>query len=113
MEVTTMILKIKCYVKQVKTSKSSFYSRYTFVNVLNTSKNEREDVLFSVKFTKDVPEDVIPKVSSVLICDAINVSINHSKDQVWITGVKDVIPMERPVTDLSQYFEVVDDSKEE
>lgn len=108
-----MKIKIKCYVKQVKTPKSSFYSRFTFINVLNTSKNEREDVLFSVKFTKDVSEDVTPKVSSVLICDAMNVSINHDKEQVWITGVKDVIPMERPVTDLSQYFEVVDETKEQ
>lgn len=105
-----MKIKIKCYVKQVQTPKSSFYSRFTFINVLNTSKNEREDVLFSVKFTKDVPEDVIPKVSSVLICDVLNVSINHDKEQVWITGIEDVIPMERPVTDLSQYFEVVDES---
>lgn len=108
-----MKVKIKCYVKQVRTPSSSWYRRYTFIPVVNSDKNAKEDVLFSVKFTKDVPSDVIPNVSSILICDDKNVTINHDKKQVWITGIKDVSPMERPVTDLSQYFEVVDDSKEE
>lgn len=108
-----MKIKIKCYVKQVKTPKVSWYTRYTFIPVLNPDKNTKVDTLFSVKFTKDVPADIIPNVSSTLICEDKNVSISFEKDQVWISGVEDVTPMERPVTDLSQYFEVIDESEKE
>lgn len=108
-----MKIKIKCYVKQVKTSKTAWYTRFTFISVLNPDKNVKEDVLFSVKFTKDVPEDVIPIVSSTLICEDKNVSISFGKEQVWVSGIEDVSPLERPVTDLSQYFEVIDESEKE
>ena len=104
-----MKVKIKCYVKEVKTAKSTFITRYTFIPVLNHEKNEKEDELYSVKFTKDVSQGYIPEVSSNIICDDTHVNVNHEKRQVWITGVESVIPMERPVTDLSQYFEVVDE----
>lgn len=108
-----MKIKIKCYAQKVKTSKATFITRYSFISVFNPVKNEKEDELYSVKFTKDVPQDYIPNVSSYIICDASRVNVNHEKRQVWITGVESVSPMERPVTDLSQYFEVVDDSKKE
>ena len=108
-----MKIKIKCYVKLISSPKSSWYTRYTFIPVLNPDKNVKEDVLFSVKFTKDVPADIIPNVSSVLICEDKNVSISFDKEQVWISGVEDVTPMERPVTDLSQYFEVIDEAEKE
>lgn len=107
-----MKIKIKCYAQEVKTAKSKFISRFTFISVFNFVKNVKEDELYSVKFTKDVPLDYIPNVSSYIICDASRANVNHEKRQVWITGVESVIPMERPVTDLSQYFEVVDESKE-
>lgn len=108
-----MKIKIKCYAKLVYNPRGSWYTRYTFIPVLNRDKNVKEDVLFSVKFTKDVPSDIIPNVSSTLICEGKNVSISFDKEEVWITGIEDVIPMERPVTDLSQYFEVVDEPEKE
>ena len=108
-----MKIKIKCYVKLISSPRGSWYTRYTFIPVLNPDKNTKEDVLFSVKFTKDVPEDVIPFVSSTLICEDKNVSISFEKEQVWVSGIEDVTPMERPVTDLSQYFEVIDESEKE
>lgn len=106
-----MKLKIKCYVKPVKTPKTAFYSRFTFIPFFDSDTNVKDDRLFSVKFTKDVPEHVIPNVSSVLICEDKNVSISFDKEQVWISRIEDVTAMERPVTDLSQYFEVIDESK--
>lgn len=108
-----MKVKIKCYVKEVKTVKSTFITRYTFIPVGKPDKNGIEDVLFSVKFTKDVPDDIIPSVSSILICDDKNVTVNFSKKQIWVTRIEVVSPMERPVTDLSQYFEVVDEAGEQ
>lgn len=108
-----MKIKIKCYVKLNYNPRGSWYTRYTFIPVFNPDKNAKEDVLFSVKFTKDVPADIIPNVSSTLICEDKNVSISFEKDQVWISGVEDVVPMERPVTDLSQYFEVIDEPEKE
>lgn len=106
-----MKIKIKCYVKEVKTSKSTFITRYTFIPSFNTEENKKEDELYSVKFTKDVSNDYIPEVSSNVICDASRVNINHEKRQVWITAVESVSPMERRVEDLSQYFETVDESE--
>lgn len=107
-----MKIKIKCYVKEVKTPKSTFLTRYTFIPSFNPAKNEKEDDLYSVKFTKDVPSDCIPDHSAYLICDEQHVNMNTIKRQVWITKIVSVIPMERPVTDLSQYFEVIDEAKE-
>lgn len=104
-----MKIKIKCYVKEVKTSKSTFITRFTFIPSFDSENNKKEDVLCSVKFTKDVPDDMIPEVSSTLICEDKNVSLNHNLNQVWITKILDVSPMERPVEDLSQYFETVDE----
>lgn len=108
-----MKIKIKCYAKLIHNPRGTWYTRYTFIPVLSPDKDVKEDVLFSVKFTKDVPADIIPNVSSTLICEDKNVSINFDKEQVWISGVEDVVPMERPVTDLSQYFEVIDDPVKE
>ena len=107
-----MKIKIKCYVKQVKTPKTAWYTRFTFIPCFNPDKNTNEDRLFSVKFTKDVPADIIPNVSSTLICEDKNVSISFDKEQVWVSGIEDVSPMERPVTDLSQYFEVIDEPED-
>lgn len=104
-----MKIKIKCYVKELKTLKSTFITRYTFITPFNSEENKKEDELYSVKFTKDVANDYIPEVSSNIICDASYVNINHEKRQVWITAVEFVTPMERPVEDLSQYFETVDE----
>lgn len=108
-----MKVKIKCYVKEVKTVKSTFITRYTFIPVVNPDQNGNEDVLFSIKFTKDVPIDIIPSVSSTLICDDKNVTMVLNRNRIWITGIEKVVPMERPVTDLSQYFEVVDETEEQ
>lgn len=108
-----MKIKIKCYVKLISSPRGSWYTRYTFISVLNPDKNTKKDTLFSVKFTKDVPADIIPNVSSTLICEDKNVSISFEKEQVWISGVEDISPMERPVTDLSQYFEVIDEAEKE
>lgn len=105
-----MKIKIKCYVKEVKTAKSVFITRYTFISVVKPDQTGNEDVLFSIKFTKDVPIDVVPNVSAILICDDKNVTLNLNKKQIWITGIEELIPMERPVTDLSQYFEVIDET---
>lgn len=107
-----MKIKIKCYVKEVKTPKTTFLTRYTFIPSFNPAKNKKEDELYSVKFTKDVPRGSIPDYSANLICDEQHVNMNTIKKQVWITNVDAMFPMERPVTDLSQYFEVIDESKE-
>ena len=48
-----MKIKIKCYVKEVKTSKSTFITRFTFIPSFDSENNKKEDVLCSVKFTKD------------------------------------------------------------
>lgn len=108
-----MKIKIKCYVKQVKTPKSSFYARYTFISSNESSEHEKKDTLYSVKFTKDVliPDDTLAR-SSIIICDDRHVNMNHNKKEVWITGVISVSPMERPVDDLRQYFEVVDEPED-
>lgn len=109
-----MKIKIKCYVKKVTTPKSTFYARYTFIpSNESTAEHEKKDTLYSVKFTKDVPipDDTLTR-SIIIICDDRHVNMNHNKKEVWITGVISVSPMERPVTDLSQYFEVIDDPKE-
>lgn len=107
-----MKIKVKCYVKKIETGKSSFFARYTFIPYINSETDEKEDELYSVKFTKDVPTDSVPIFSSNIICDATHVNVNHNLRQVWITTVESVTPMERPVEDLRQYFEVIDEPKE-
>lgn len=65
---------------------------------------------YDLKFTKDVPEGLLPKSHSYIYVKAENLNIDKSKKYpvVWVKAVEFIKVIERPVEDLEQYFESVD-----
>ena len=65
---------------------------------------------YDLKFTKDVPEGLLPKSHSFIYVQPKNLNIDKSKKYlvVWVKGVEYIEAIERPVEDLEQYFEFTD-----
>lgn len=64
---------------------------------------------FAIRFTKDVPQDKIPKSrSKVYVKDDMVFTDRRNKvPKVWIRAVERIEPVELPYDDPTQYFETV------
>lgn len=62
-----------------------------------------------VRFTRDVTE--FPVAYSELICESENVNFDRRNKYpiCWIKGVVSIKQLERPVEDMTQYFEEVNE----
>ena len=62
-----------------------------------------------VRFTRDVTE--LPVAYSELICESENVNFDRRNKYpiCWIKGVVSIKQLERPVEDMTQYFEEVNE----
>ena len=59
------------------------------------------------RFTQDVPKSKMPSAYSKIIVSPamMNIDKRGKYPKLWIKGVESVEPLERPIDDLSQYFE--------
>ena len=59
------------------------------------------------RFTQDVPKSKMPSAYSKIVVshDMMNIDKRGKYPKLWIKGVESVKPLERPIDDLSQYFE--------
>ena len=59
------------------------------------------------RFTQDVPKSKMPSAYSKIIVPPtmMNIDKRGKYPKLWIKGVESVEPLERPIDDLSQYFE--------
>ena len=59
------------------------------------------------RFTQDVPKSKMPSAYSKIIVSPtmMNIDKRGKYPKLWIKGVESVTPLERPIEDLSQYFE--------
>ena len=59
------------------------------------------------RFTQDVPKSKMPSAYSKIIVSPsmMNIDKRGKYPKLWIKGVESVEPLERPMEDLSQYFE--------
>ena len=59
------------------------------------------------RFTKNVPKSKMPTAYSKIVVsqDMMNIDKRGKYPKLWIKGVESVEPLERPIDDLSQYFE--------
>ena len=59
------------------------------------------------RFTQDVPKSKLPTAYSKIIVsqDMMNIDKRGKYPKLWIKEVIIVEPLERPIDDLSQYFE--------
>ena len=59
------------------------------------------------RFTKNVPKSKMPTAYSKIVVsqDMMNIDKRGKYPKLWIKGVESVKPLERPIDDLSQYFE--------
>ena len=59
------------------------------------------------RFTQDVPKSKMPSAYSKIIVSPtmLNIDKRGKYPKLWIKGVESVEPLERPMEDLSQYFE--------
>ena len=59
------------------------------------------------RFTQDVPKSKMPSAYSKIVVshDMMNIDKRGKYPKLWIKGVESVKPLERPIEDLSQYFE--------
>ncbi|MBO7693997.1 MAG: hypothetical protein J6T10_15365 [Methanobrevibacter sp.] len=60
-----------------------------------------------LRFTKDVPDDKKPKAYSNIYVKAENISLDTRGKyvKVWVKAVERVKALQRPLEDLSQYFD--------
>ena len=59
------------------------------------------------RFTQDVPKSKMPSAYSKIIVsnDMMDIDKRGKYPKLWIRGIESVTPLERPIEDLSQYFE--------
>ena len=59
------------------------------------------------RFTQDVPKSKMPSAYSKIIVSPtmMNIDKRGKYPKLWIKGGESVEPLERPMEDLSQYFE--------
>lgn len=59
------------------------------------------------RFTQDVPKSKMPTAYSKIVVsqDMMNIDKRGKYPKLWIRGIESVKPLERPIEDLSQYFE--------
>ena len=59
------------------------------------------------RFTQDVPKSKMPVTYSKIFVsqDMMNIDNRGKYPKLWIKGVESIKPLERPIVDLSQYFE--------
>ena len=59
------------------------------------------------RFTQDVPKSKMPSAYSKIIVSPtmMNIDKRGKYPKLWIKGVESVKPLERPIDDLSQYFD--------
>ena len=59
------------------------------------------------RFTQDVPKSKMPSAYSKIIVSPtmMNIDKRGKYPKLWIKGVESIEPLERPMEDLSQYFE--------
>lgn len=59
------------------------------------------------RFTQDVPKSKMPSAYSKIIVSPsmMNIDKRGKYPKLWIKGIESVKPLERPIEDLSQYFE--------
>ena len=100
---------------QAETKKS-----YTLEISVRKKKNETNGNIFTTyavkmkdgkwietRFTQDVPKSKMPSAYSEIVVspDMMNIDKRGKYPKLWIKGVESVKPLERPIEDLSQYFE--------
>ena len=77
-------------------------------NMLTTYAVKMKDGKWiETRFTQDVPKSKMPSAYSKIVVfpDMMNIDKRGKYPKLWIKGVESVEPLERPMDDLSQYFE--------
>ena len=93
---------------------------YELVIIVRKKKNKTNGNMFTTyavkmkdgkwietRFTQDVPKSKMPSAYSKIIVSPtmMNIDKRGKYPKLWIKGVESVEPLERPMDDLSQYFE--------
>ena len=93
---------------------------YTLEIIVRKKKNKTNGNMFTTyavkmkdgkwietRFTQDVPKSKMPSAYSKIVVfpDMMNIDKRGKYPKLWIKGVESVEPLERPMDDLSQYFE--------
>ena len=93
---------------------------YTLEIIVRKKKNKTNGNIFTTyavkmkdgkwietRFTQDVPKSKMPSAYSEIVVspDMMNIDKRGKYPKLWIKGVESVKPLERPIDDLSQYFE--------
>lgn len=77
-------------------------------NIFTTySVKMKDGKWIETRFTQDVPKSKMPLAYSKIVVshDMMNIDKRGKYPKLWIKGVESVEPLERPIEDLSQYFE--------
>ena len=101
--------------KEAKTLVLDVYVKNMVNNVTGNkfksySTKGKNDEFFAVRFTKDVPQDKIPKSRSKLYVkeDMLFTDRRNKIPKVWIRAVERIEAVELPYDEPSQYFDTVD-----
>lgn len=105
-----------------KKQQSRLMKLEVYVNTRKNHATNRDFKAFSVKmkdgkwhdlqFTKEVPQSILPTAHSLVFVreDKMNVDTSGKYLKVWVKEVEKIIQFERPLEDLAQYFEEVDEN---
>ena len=68
----------------------------------------RDGKWYDLKFTKDVPQDKLPKSHSNIYVLESNINLDKRTKylKVWVKAVERLEMIEKPLEDLTQYFEL-------
>lgn len=96
-------LKLEVLVKE-RTNKATKHSFNAYAVKMKDGK------WYDLSFTKDVPQSSLPKSHSFVFAPATDVNIDNSKKykRVWVKSIARVEVIERPLEDLTQYFDEED-----
>ena len=85
--------------KKKNKTNSNTYTTYTV--------KMKDGKWIETRFTQDVPKSKMPSAYSKIIVSPtmMNIDKRGKYPKLWIKGVESVEPLERPMDDLSQYFE--------
>lgn len=77
-------------------------------NIFTTyAAKQKDGKWIETRFTQDVPKSKVPTAYSKIVVsqDMMNIDKRGKYPKLWIKGVESVEPLEKPIEDLTQYFD--------
>lgn len=77
-------------------------------NIFTTyAAKQKDGKWIETRFTQDVPKSKVPTAYSKIVVsqDMLNIDKRGKYPKLWIKGVESVEPLEKPIDDLTQYFD--------